>query len=399
MGMSHPPYDPVAEASLIAGMMGLTEIVGSVVRQVTAGDFYDGRARAAFETIADAWHVGDKVDNASLLAGMKARGVVDPAWLANAYAEGGAAWQVHADAVVSQRLLRDLDAAVQHAPAAVRLPGADPYRLLDDLRTRLAAIDVPVTEPPGDLWPLDDFVDEPEPEDGNWVVPGLLAKDWRVVVVAGEGVGKSMLWRQFSVLSAQGIHPLRFNPIPPVRTLLVDLENPSAAIKRSCRVLRDGFDRNLYERGRAFLWHRPGGVDLRSRAGRAELESVLASCRPDLVCLGPLYKAYQRKAVENDEQAAAEVQAVLDDLRIRYEFGLLLEHHAPHGASTANRDLRPYGSTLWLRWPEMGIAMKQINPHGERRHVELERWRGDRLSNEWPTELLEGQQWPWVAAS
>src|SRR5690606_19978943 len=107
------------------------------------------------------------------------------------------------------------------------------------------------------------------------------------------------------------------------------LENPDDAITGSCRKIRATIDQDDYEPGRAWIWHRPGGFDLRSRALRAEFEANLALVRPDLVCLGPLYKAYQRKANEQDEQASAEVQATLDDLRTRYGFALLLEHHAP----------------------------------------------------------------------
>ena len=126
------------------------------------------------------------------------------------------------------------------------------------------------------------------------------------------------------------------------------------------------------------------------------MEANIATCRPDVVCLGPLYKAYSRKPNETDEDATREVQETLDDLRTRYGFALLLEHHAPQDTG-GHRVMRPYGSSLWLRWPEIGIGMERMYPQTEQRDVELKRWRGDRMTNDWPKALLPGLQWPWVA--
>lgn len=394
-----PPYDVQAEMSVVGDMLTLPDCVGRVVRKLTAADFYDPQCAESFDVIAAMHGRGEVADQVTLRAALRKRGYDDPQFIANLYGESAGAWRQHVEIVVEYRIRRELLSAISDIPAAAREPGMDPLKLVDELRGRLARIDAPTSAEPADLWFLDEFIDLPEPENEQWVVPGLIGRDWRIVVVAGEGAGKSVLFRMFAVLSAQGVNPLLERSMPPVKTLLVDLENPSKAIKGSCRILRGRFDEATYEPGRAFLWHRPGGVDLRTRTGRSEFEAVLAACRPDLVCLGPLYKAYAKKANEaGDEQAVAEVQAVFDDLRTRYGFGLLLEHHAPHGTSQEHRDLRPYGSTLWLRWPEIGLAMHALHGKNEPRHVELKRWRGDRLNNQWPEYLREGEQWPWVAS-
>jgi replicative DNA helicase len=121
--------------------------------------------------------------------------------------------------------------------------------------------------------------------------------------------------------------------------------------------------------------------------------------QPDLVCLGPLYKAYQRKGTETDEQAVAELQATFDDLRTRYGFTLLLEHHAPQMDSGGHRHMRPYGTSLWLRWPDLGLGMERDDPDNpDNRAVTLRRWRGDRMTNSWPKRLEQGIQFPWVGA-
>ncbi|HLS44598.1 MAG TPA: AAA family ATPase [Ornithinicoccus sp.] len=392
------PYDVAAETALLSDMLNLPDIVAEVSTALTAGDFFHQDAQIAFAAMVDAWRQGRQHDGASISAVLREAGRdPDPAWLADLVSSGTGAWRSHIDTIVRHRARRQITAALTEAQQGVGTPGMDPFAVIDRLQAHLTGVQAPAGKPSEDLYQLDEFIDQPEHQEAEWVVPGLLRRGWRVVVVATEGAGKSMLWRQFAVLAAQGLHPLEYRPIPKCRTLLIDLENPDDAITGSCRKIRATIDQDDYEPGRAWIWHRPGGFDLRSRALRAEFEANLALVRPDLVCLGPLYKAYQRKANEQDEQASAEVQATLDDLRTRYGFALLLEHHAPQ-AQGDQRHLRPYGSSLWLRWPEIGIAMRREFPDSDDRSVTLERWRGDRMTNEWPKRLEQGVRLPWVAA-
>ena len=397
MGVTTSPvnYDPAAEAALIGAMIGLSDIVAEVAGTLASSDFWDRRAQAAFMTIVADWRAGRRTDEASLLSGVRAHGIEDVPWLTHALGQGGAAWRSHVEAIANARVGRDLISAIGDIKQLVETPGIPNAEVLDQLRARLTVVDVPTNHTPSDLWSLDEFIDQPDHESAAWVVPGLLRRGWRVVVVGTEGGGKSMLFRQVAVLAAQGIHPLGFQPIPPVRVLLIDLENPPDAIARACRNLRGRFSPEAYEKNRAWLWHRPGGINLRSRATRSELEAVLTATRPDLVALGPIYKSYRRTGAETDEEAVADVQATLDDLRTRHGFALLLEHHAPQ-ESGGVRKLRPYGSSLWLRWPEIGIAM-QPDPTAPKDHRRptLERWRGDRMSNSWPDRLEQDDHWPW----
>jgi replicative DNA helicase len=215
------------------------------------------------------------------------------------------------------------------------------------------------------------------------------------MIVAAEGAGKSVATRQLAICAAQGVHPFRFSTMPPVRTLIVDLENPDDAIAQTCKPItaRAKLAAQDYEPGRAWLWRQPGGVDLRTRVGRGRLEAVVAATQPDLVCLGPVYKAYRSSAKESDELAAGEVQGVLDDLRTRYRFAVVLEHHAPK-AQGGYRDLLPYGSSLWLRWPELGVKFTQ--DQNDKRSVKVGRFRQDRVEASWPDRLDRGGLWPWT---
>lgn len=207
----------------------------------------------------------------------------------------------------------------------------------------------------------------------------------------------TVLFRQMAILAAQGLHPLHFGQIDPVRTLIVDLENPEDSVMDVCIPINEKVKarvRDSYTPDRAWLWHRPAGINLRSRPDRIALETVISRTQPQLVCLGPLYKAYEVNAHENDELAAREIMAVFDDLRTRYGFGLMLEHHAPKETAGTKRKLMPYGSSLWLRWPEIGINLYP----GESgiSTLTVGRWRGDRLENEWPISISRSEGFPWA---
>jgi replicative DNA helicase len=226
-----------------------------------------------------------------------------------------------------------------------------------------------------------------------WVIPGMLRQDWRAVLVAPEGIGKSTLLRQIAMCAAQGIHPLRHDSIEPVRALVMDAENPRAAIaetgaaldRQARRSAADGYDPR-----RCLVWSRPGGVDLRDPRARADVVREIRSARPQLVVAGPVYKLGRRRERESYEDAAEEVLGVLDDLRTRFGFALVLEHHAPK-AQGGFRELAPFGSQRWLAWPELGISLRAEK---DGTGLRVGRFRGDRLRCSWPDRLQRGSVWP-----
>lgn len=242
-----------------------------------------------------------------------------------------------------------------------------------------------------------DFLDEPTPPH-SWVIPGLLEHADRVMVVAGEGMGKSVLSRQMGVLLAAGRHP--FAPkvsIPAKRVLLIDLENPPALVRRNLRVIVSVAGANGLDFGdRLFRWNRPGGLDLRSAQGRALFAQALDQARPDLVCVGPLYKMSLGKAGDSYETSAAETAAAIDMARDRFGCAFWIEHHMAKGEG-GQRPSSPLGSSYWMRWPEFGLILRKAKD-AEGNVYELGRFRGDRDDRVWPDRLLRiPGTWPWVA--
>ncbi|MGH8882567.1 MAG: AAA family ATPase, partial [Stackebrandtia sp.] len=84
-----------------------------------------------------------------------------------------------------------------------------------------------------DLWEFIAAGDEPY----EWVVPGLLERGDRLILTGFEGLGKSMLIRQMATMMAAGLDPFKWTEMPPVRVLLIDLENSKRQSRRRFRPL------------------------------------------------------------------------------------------------------------------------------------------------------------------
>lgn len=393
------PHDLAAEAALIGDLINLPGRIEETAAKVAPSDFYKPEHGRVFAAIVRLHDQGEKVTAVSLVDELRREGSADsdtPNVVMNLVGQGSGGYRRYADIVIGHALRRKVIAAASGLLEAAQSGKGDATSLLEDAAAAFAAIDVPNTDLPGDFHDFDHFLDRGVEHRAPWVIPGLLRQDWRAIIVAAEGAGKSVVLRSFALMAAQGIHPFNQADIDRVRTLLVDLENPDDAIVQSCSPIREQTRRmGRYQPGRAWLWHRPGGINIRNRADRATFDAILSACKPDLVCMGPLYKLYRRNPNETDEQAAEGCQQALDDLRTRHRFALFMEHHAPKG-HLGTRDMTPYGSSYWLRWPEVGIGMEPSK--AEPGWLDLKRWRGDRLPSSWPERIQRDPQrmWPWV---
>lgn len=208
---------------------------------------------------------------------------------------------------------------------------------------------------------LDDFMQVGDTEH-DWVIPGLLERQERLMAVAPEKAGKSVLTRQFILMLAVGLHPLSKSreEIPPMRTLMVDLENPGPLAARDFRRQVSSMDNLWQANDRAYIWHKPGGIHLGDKHDRIELRNVVDRCEPDFVAISPIYKAYDGLDDSWEKQAHG-VQQPLDKLREEFNCAIWMEHHAPWGEK-GMREIRAIGSSRWARWLDYTVTL--VPPKG-----------------------------------
>jgi hypothetical protein len=239
------------------------------------------------------------------------------------------------------------------------------------------------------------FVHETERDDYDWLIPNLLERGERVMVVAAEGVGKTMLARQVALCASAGLHPFKLTGMKPIKTLMVDLENPERIIRRTSKQIYLAAQHYGHcEKPEAHLLIKPDGIDLMKSSDRLMLEDKMEQVKPDMVFLGPVYKSFIDPGGRTSESIAIEIAKYFDTLREYFKCAMWFEHHAPLGSALASRDLRPFGSAVWSRWPEFGLSL-QPDPTAPEGYVyEVKHFRGARDRRPWPTRMKRGKAFP-----
>jgi hypothetical protein len=403
-----PPHDSDAESAVIGACLNNTAAIRWAAEWLTPGDFYSPQWAMAFSAMVALDKVGRKADVVTVDDQARLQGYDKPlqAALLCAHADaptvsGTSGVERYAPIVRRHSVARAGLAIALDAVDAFKDTAKDPDEVVDSLVADLKSIDAHIpTGTPDGFMTFEELLAKPESERSPWIITGLLRRDWRSMFVGPEGSGKTILLRQIAFCAAAGIHPFmgEAKPIKPVRTLLVDLENPEDHLHDWIdKLARQGENWERRTEGRGAVWHRPGGVDIRKRSDRRQFEEVLRQHRPELVSLGPLYKAFRRNHGETDEQAAAEMQEILDDLRTRYGFALVIEHHAPK-AQGGVRDLAPFGSSLWLRWGEIRMSLTPPDKSFPVQSLKLLPFSGSRVEHGWPDRIdreRSGKGLPW----
>jgi hypothetical protein len=316
-----------------------------------------------------------------------------------------------------QRHARQVFASLQGVAAAVEIVEAAGEGLPDGRKIKDAAdhleagftpADFVVTHQEHDEAPdlapdLHEFI-AGEDEEYDWLIPGVIERGDRLIWTGTEGAGKSMEVRTLAVCAAAGLHPFDRAVITARRVLYIDCENSVRKSRKHFRKL----ERTARLKGRRVpdgnlrIICRPEGIDLLSEDGAAWLLERVTAHKPDLLCIGPFYRLHHGDM--NDERCARLATVVLDHARIKADCALITEHHAPHGEGPV-RPVRPVGSSLLMRWPELGIGLRgasgaERSESGHYMTVDVVMWRGARDDGyRWPKQLTFGthdNEWPWI---
>lgn len=287
-------------------------------------------------------------------------------------------------------------AADDSAKEAMEGGGYTAEEIAERARERFGALDMPTRIGAPDM-PVDAFMASVDME-YDWLIPDLLERKDRMLVTAGEGTGKSVWLRQLAVQTAAGIHPWSGRDMPPRNVLIVDLENSTRQVSRALTWLVKQAGLKL-DPARLRVNSRSEGIDLTTRTDRRWLLERCLANQTELLVIGPLYRMHAGVSAKGDiggEDAARKVTQALDEIRHRAGVALLMETHAPHGDGVM-RDLRPFGSSVWLRWPEFGVGIRLDPEREDPDRYLLKHWRGPRDQRIWPKLLLKNAgRWPWT---
>lgn len=395
------PSDLAAEQAVLGAMLLSENAVEVAGRLLTPEDFYRPAHGHIYAAVQRLYATGQPVDTITVSAALADDGVLDsiggPAALVSIAAltpvvRNAAAY---ATRVIDRANARRIIQAAHDAIAAIE-DGGSPADVGEGLCGAVSALDggdldVPVT----DVVDFHEWVSTAEADSSPFVIPGVLRQEHRLLLTAPAGAGKATLLRQMAYAPTVGVHPfLTDRSIPPVRTMIVDLENPQSAVEETGRRMIQQANKHTTlgsDHERCAVWSQIGGINLLDRADRLALERRIRHVRPQLVFLGPLYKSFRKDSKRSADEVVEEVCSILDDLRTRYSFALLLEHHSPRGSE----QLFPFGSSVWERWPEFGRTLRPKKDdettliHGS--------FRRDRVKVEWPSTFVWSHAWPFAA--
>jgi replicative DNA helicase len=393
------PAAPEAEQAAVGAMLLSRGAVEVGLDRCAPEDFVSPRLALIFGAMVDLYHAGSPIDPVTvhgrlaeighaeqvggLAAVLRLQALTPASSSISAYTETVARYASARRAMfVGEALIEaggklDLDgveALVDEAPARIAMPGPE-VEAAEHVQSFLGGPEV-------------------EPE---WLVRESLEVGDRLIVTGREGGGKSVWLRQLGWQMASGEHPFFGTRERRLRVLHVDCENSRAQVARGYRLLASKRPTDT----EAPLWVlcRPQGLDLTARRDAAWLDGLVARHEAQVLVIGPLYKLHRPTDGQGSgEDVAAATALALDRLRAAYGCAILIEAHAPHAE---RKDFRPFGSSLWLRWPEFGFGLVPGTPGPDQRPVvSIEHWRGMRDDTRaWPTSLTRRDDpgtWPWA---
>ena len=394
-----PRYNLAAEQGLLGALLITPELATPYADQLDPTDFYKPAHELIWQAIHKVAATGQLPDPALVLDQLQTTGELQRAGGAGYLHTCMAACSSPTQATTYARIIldtaryRSFDNGLTRVRQ--RLDQATPDAINDTLAETLDIFDREVirngartVRAARHIETIDDLLQGDDEDTYDWVIPGLLERQDRLILTAGEGTGKSTLIRQIGVQAASGIHPFTGDDIQPITVLHIDVENTRRQLRRRYRPLRTKAGQ-LLDPARLRIEVRTAGIDLTTAEDRDWLLNTCEHIRPDLLTIGPVYKLANGDPTE--EQSAKPVAMALDGVREAYDCAVLLEAHsakAPAGKKT--RPHEPYGWSGWLRWPEFGLW---LDDNGL-----LKPWRGAREDRAWPEKLERGGDWPWSPA-
>lgn len=244
-----------------------------------------------------------------------------------------------------------------------------------------------------DTWTLDDIMGlEVRTED--FTIPAMLRRNERLVLTGSEGGGKSVFIYQMLTGAAFGVDTFSMERTDPKRVLFLDVENNEfqarSNLDKIVPALRE-ISPDVVPDWRSL---KRRVVDLLATKDRADILRRVIHYSPDILYMGTAYKLTD--VTDETHRSVRAIQSVVDRIRQEVNCTVIVEHHAGHGHMNDRNNMRPEGSSYWLRWPDFGYGMKPIVTHDHRRLMRLQAWRGDRATDRhFPVAMRQATALPW----
>lgn len=268
-----------------------------------------------------------------------------------------------------------------------------PDDVIDDVVTDLSTLPKPA-ESNDDTWTLDDLMSL-EIEHEPFTLPKMLKRNERLVLTGSEGGGKSVFVYQLLTGAAFGVDTFTLERTEPKRVLFLDVENNEfqarANLDKIVPTLRE-IAPDVKPEWRSM---KRRTVDLLASKDRTDVIRRIVHYSPDILYMGTAYKLTD--ITEETHRSVRAIQSVVDRIRQDLSCTVIVEHHAGHGHMNDRNNMRPEGSSYWLRWPDFGYGMQPIVTNTGSRLMRLGAWRGDRATDrQFPYAVKQANVMPWA---
>jgi hypothetical protein len=268
-----------------------------------------------------------------------------------------------------------------------------PDEVMEDVLTELSTLPKPA-DSDDDTWTLSDLMSL-EVEHEPFTLPRMLRRNERLVLTGSEGGGKSVFVYQMLTGAAFGVDTFTMERVEPKRVLFLDVENNEFQARANLDKIVPTLHEIAPDVDPDWRSMKRRVVDLMASKDRTEIIRRVIHYSPDILYMGTAYKLAD--VSDDTHRSVRAIQSVVDRIRQEVNCTVIVEHHAGHGHMNDRNNMRPEGSSYWLRWPDFGYGMQPLPTHSGQRLMRLGAWRGDRATDrQFPVAVKQSTVMPWA---
>lgn len=369
-----------------------------------------GEAAQVFQHVSiEDFDPGERQDLAVIMERGYVDGCLEPAWVSGEATRLGRPSSTYVASVLTNGFtgtvgyyaerLRD-SSARRHATAALnrglqRLASHEAVasEIVYEVQNELNSLPKPSTSN-DDSWTLEDIMNV-SLEQSRFTINNLLRRNERLVLTGSEGGGKSVFIYQMLTGAAFGVDTFSLDKVEPQRVLFLDVENNEVQAKGNLVKIVPALREIAPDVEPDWRSLKRRVVDLLSTRDRADVIRRITHYSPDILYMGTAYKLTD--VSDDTHRSVRAIQSVVDRIRQEIDCSVVVEHHAGHGHMNDRNNMRPEGSSYWLRWPDFGYGMQPLATNNGRRLMRIGAWRGDRATDrKFPVAVRQGDVLPWV---